>query len=88
MTANTRCDLYATPVIFLQRYQDFIFRPATDTYVETPCGLYFVQSEDQMSDHAYIVRQEARLLGGSVSDWLVLVGGVLLAGFVAAMIAL
>jgi hypothetical protein len=41
-----------------------------------------------MSDHAYIVREEARLLGGSVSDWLVLVGGVLLAGFVAAMIAL
>jgi len=41
-----------------------------------------------MSDHAYIVREEPRLLGGSVSDWLVLAGGVLLAGFVAAMIAL
>ena len=39
-----------------------------------------------MSDHAYIV--EARLLGGSVSDWMVLVGGVLLAGFVAAVMAL
>jgi hypothetical protein len=41
-----------------------------------------------MTDHAYTVREQARLLGGSVSDWLILVGGVLLAGFVAAVIAL
>jgi len=33
-------------------------------------------------------RQPLVLLGGSVSDWLVLVGGVLLAGFCTAVLAL
>jgi hypothetical protein len=40
-----------------------------------------------MNKHVCIMdyREEARLLGGSASDWLVLVGGVLLAGLFAAV---
>ena len=41
-----------------------------------------------MSDQAYIIREEARFLGGSAADWLVLVGGVLLAGLFAAVFVL
>ncbi len=33
-------------------------------------------------------REEARLLGGSAADWMVLVGGVLLAGLFAAVFVL
>jgi hypothetical protein len=73
----------------MQRGWDFVFRSATGdlprgTLWTIPCAA----GGFHMSDHAYIVREEARLLGGSVSDWMVLVGGVLLAGFVAAVMAL
>jgi hypothetical protein len=44
----------------------------------------------QINSPAYVMdsREPARLLGGTVADWLVLVGGVLLAGLFAAVFVL
>jgi hypothetical protein len=46
--------------------------------------------EDEMNRQAYVMnyREPVRLLGGSASDWLVLFGGVLLAGVFAAVFVL
>jgi len=55
----------------------------------TSVSLIFA-TENEMARQAYAMnyREEARLLGGSASDWLVLVGGVLLAGLFAAVFVL
>ena len=59
-------------------------------YTTPPFKICRVLLENEMTRQSWAMKYQepARLLGGSLGDWMVLVGGVLLAGLIAAAFAI